>query len=347
MRSAVIITLGLFGGIIDSNAWAQSSVTERAKALFDHGVAEMEAGNLAKACPQLAKSYQLYAHDATLVALADCEDRAGHAATAIGFYEQYLINFEFMDQEQKGKHAARAKKAEERRKTLLSALTSMAIKLPANLPSNAKLFRDGREIALSAAELEIPIDPGEHRVVLQLPNGASIERQVRIKSGEHVRVEIELPVTEDQTPSEAFPPDPFPASSASPPPGEETPSEELNGQNPYRTWAIVSGGVAGAGLITGAILGGLAWTQKGIKNLHCTAIERACDHEGFEAVNLGRTYAHGSTVSFVVGSAALGGMLYFLLSGNPSSKAPKPHVSAGILNAGPSGMRMGVSGTFN
>lgn len=272
MRCVFTAAFGLLAWVSGAGAWAQVSIQDvaLAESLFQKGVAEMEAGKFSDGCPKIAESQRLDPHDGTLMAMADCEDRWGHTATAVGLYENYLRNVESMAPELKKKHAARAKRAGERKKALEPLVPTMVIVLPPNLSPDAKLWRDGRALDLAAAALEIPIDPGEHKLMLQLPNGASSEKQVTINPGDHARVQLELPAAENKAPPvtespflPALPPPllPLPPSL---PPKKDTVVPALGGANPYRTWAYVGLGVGAAGLIAGGVLGGVVLDQQGI-----------------------------------------------------------------------------------
>src|SRR5438046_959901 len=60
------------------------------QALFDGGVADMEAGRFEKACPAIETSYHLDPRAGTLFALAECEAQRGRTATALRLYTEYL-----------------------------------------------------------------------------------------------------------------------------------------------------------------------------------------------------------------------------------------------------------------
>src|SRR5262249_36438330 len=64
-----------------------------AKILFDQGVDLMELGQYERACPNIAESYKLDPRPGTLFALAECESKWGHVATAVARYEEYLALF--------------------------------------------------------------------------------------------------------------------------------------------------------------------------------------------------------------------------------------------------------------
>ena len=103
----VVVCLGLLG----SGREALAQDVAAAEALFQKGVAEMEAQQFAAACPHIAESQRLDPRPGTLYTLADCEMMAGRIATAVAHYEDYLRAYDGMKPDQQAKHADRARKA--------------------------------------------------------------------------------------------------------------------------------------------------------------------------------------------------------------------------------------------
>src|SRR4051812_21352406 len=69
-------------------AGAQDVAT--AEALFNRGVADMDARRYTTACPALAESQRLDPRPGRLFTLADCEALQGRIATAVALYGDYL-----------------------------------------------------------------------------------------------------------------------------------------------------------------------------------------------------------------------------------------------------------------
>lgn len=195
MRYLAFALASVWIGSFSARAMSQPAPknTVVAERLFDLGVADMQAGKYKTGCLLLAQSQQLDPNHGTLAAWADCEDRAGHLATAFSLYEQYLQNFASMNEAQKKRHTSRAKEAEARREKLRPLIPALRLIPPPVMPKDAKVLLDGSELDLALLALEIPVDPGEHIIVLKLINGTSSEKRVTLKSGDRLRFELEFP----------------------------------------------------------------------------------------------------------------------------------------------------------
>jgi hypothetical protein len=76
----------------------------------------------------------------------------------------------------------------------------------------------------------------------------------------------------------------------------------------------VVGGVGAAGIFAGLVVGGVVLGKKGTVEDHCDSRTRACDQTGLDAASSGATLSTVSTVSFVIGAAAIGVGAYFILT---------------------------------
>ncbi len=84
-------TLLVSAALLLSGGVAAAQDISAAKALFEKGVEDLQAGKLDTACPALAgESYRMDPRPGTLFTLADCFDRAGTPASATARYEDYL-----------------------------------------------------------------------------------------------------------------------------------------------------------------------------------------------------------------------------------------------------------------
>ena len=83
--SVTIFRTLLAATLVSSAAWPALAAgpVDAAKALFDRGVEQLEAGHFNRACPAIEKSYQLDPRPGTLFTLAECEAKRGRLATAV------------------------------------------------------------------------------------------------------------------------------------------------------------------------------------------------------------------------------------------------------------------------
>src|SRR5438477_5379956 len=90
---------------ISTRALAQDLAA--AEALFNKGLADMQAGHYDTGCPSIAESYRLDPRPGTLFTLAECEAKGGKLATAVARYEDYLQLFARLTPDQQAKQKGR------------------------------------------------------------------------------------------------------------------------------------------------------------------------------------------------------------------------------------------------
>ncbi|MEP7125787.1 MAG: hypothetical protein ABJE95_32955, partial [Byssovorax sp.] len=108
--------------------------------------------------------------------------------------------------------------------------------------------------------------------------------------------------------------------------------------NGLKTAGFVLGGVGVAGVAVGAVTGILTLGKKSTVTAHCTAT--ACDRVGFDAESAGKGLSTISTLTFLVGGAALAaGVTLILVSGRRRA----PTTVAPLALPGGSGLLLGGS----
>jgi serine/threonine-protein kinase len=143
---------------------AQPDTAEMATAttLFEAGQALVQEGNAEAACPKFEESYRLVPANGTLINLADCYERVGRTASA------WLKFREVASKSARDGQEARAKVARER----VAALEARLSRLRIVLGDNAKLEgleveRDDLKMGRATLGIAVPVDPGEHRVMVR------------------------------------------------------------------------------------------------------------------------------------------------------------------------------------
>jgi hypothetical protein len=292
-----------------------------AQALFERGVADLEAGNVERACPVLAESHRLDPHPGTLFALAECEAKADKFASAVGHYQDYLGLVSRLSSEQQERHAERVAHAREQTQALRPQVPTLTLVLPVGAPRDLVVERDGVVLQAPALGVALPIDPGEHVVVTRDAAGNESRATIAIAAGEAVRLELRLPEAPRSenaasvTPAPVLPPVP-PLSPLAPAPLRAQRSPAL------RTWGWIAGGLGLTSVAVGSMAGAVALGKKGTVSKHCRG--EACDAEGKRAADAGHTAATASTVAFGVGLVGLGTSLVLLLtSDEPASASAK------------------------
>jgi hypothetical protein len=171
-----------------------------------------------------------------------------------------------------------------------------------------RVERDGGEIGEAQWGMELPVDPGPHRIAATAPARQPFEKTVVVPTGGGVSA-LEIPELE-----------PAGATSAS-------------ATSPLRTIALVTT-ATGAGLLgLGVGLGLAAKARFDSSEPHCEGGQ--CDAEGVELRDSAVTRGNFATVVFVLGAATVaGGVALWIVA--PSATEP----SAGVALA-PGGLRVG------
>src|SRR5882724_2704267 len=115
-----------------SVASAQDSAT--AGALFEKGVADMEAGQFASACPAIEESQRIDPRPGTLFTLAECSARWGKVASAAAQYQEYVDLVSRLTREQQQRHKARADIARGQLTKLKPSVPTLTLVVPADAP---------------------------------------------------------------------------------------------------------------------------------------------------------------------------------------------------------------------
>ncbi len=298
-----------------------------AEALFQAGHEAAEAGDYQKACEKFEASNRLEPAAGTVLNIADCKERLGAYASAWQRYREAADKLSDGDE--------RAQYALERARALEVKLPRVILEVStgeAGPPDGTVISRDKAPIPLSVLGAALPVDPGAHEYVLEVPGYATTRQQVTIQEGELLTVTLSL-----------GDPLPEPASEDLASTAKASTSETMFQDAPptddssNRTWGIVSLGIGAAGIGVGAITGIMAIGKKDIVDEQCRDDFCKTD-EGTDAASSGHTLSIMSTVGFAVGAAGLGAGLYFLLTDSSAQQ-----VSVGVTPTW-GGAALGVGG---
>ena len=325
-----------------------------AEALFNRGLADMEAGRYATGCPAIAESQRLDPRPGTLFTLSQCEVRWGRVATAMTRLGDYLQLYERMTPDQKVRQSERRKVAKEQRDKLALDVPELTLSLPPGAPAGTVVKRDGAVVAEAALGLGLPVDPGEHVVSTQAPGGALWEQQFTIAKGEKKPLVLEVkaaPTVEARTALTA----PVVVATPEPPKQGALPPATGAGTSGRRVAVYAIGGVGVAGLVLGGVMGGLVLGKKPTIAAHCMSPVNGsdqvfCDQIGVDAGNSAKTLGLVSTIGFAAGLAGVGTAVVLLLDehrpAKPTTGVRGPWISADVLSAGPTGATLGAHGSF-
>lgn len=277
-----------------ANADEKSANAAAAQRLFDEALTLMDAGSYAAACPKLARSQELAPSGGTLLNLGDCYEKNGQTASAWVSFRDAAARAAAAGQKQA--QAAALVRADALAPKLLNLNITLA---PGARSPGLEIKRDGQIVSNAELGIDVPIDPGPHKIEVSAPG--------------------RLPWTKDVDVVLGTPPPPvvIPALEVRPePPPGAAPTDPHRG-NTQRTIGLV---VAGSGLLAagiGAIFGLKAFSTNDDALSHChdAGDAKRCDPTGLSLTDEARTQATISTVLVTLGSAALaGGVALYVLA---------------------------------
>lgn len=289
-----------------------------AEELFEAGRAAMDRKDYAVACQRFAESQRLDPAPGTLVNLAECLDRQGLVASSWQRWKEALDSLRPGD--------SREAAVKQRIAAAQARLPKLELRLAENAAPGAVVTRDGLVLGNASLGLELPVDPGPHRVVVTAPGHAPREYALTIAEKESQTLTV------DAGPTESAKSTPAPSKSRMVlPTGDTSPSAGSGGK---RTYGIVALSAGGAGLIVGGVAGALALSKKSTVNDECSRTNGTllCDSQrGVDAAHAGRTFATIANVGVAVGVVGVGLGAYLLLTGDGASQTA---VSARATPAG-------------
>jgi hypothetical protein len=285
-----ILALGLATLAARPAAAQGNDAAAAATALFQEGRDAARRGDYATACVKMEESYRMDPAAGTLLNLADCQDHLGHPASAWQRFTEAVEKLPASDD--------RLPAVKQRIAALAARLPRLAITLAPGAPAGTHVTRDGKDLGEGSLGTALPVDPGQHVVVVTAPGRQDGRYPVDVTEGKIARLVVEpgAPLAAATTPSPA--PEPGP---------EPTPAP------PSRIGPLVIAGIAvgAAGVVTlGAAVGtGLALPGKqAIVSQHCgTPVHldaTHCDATGFAAAQSGKTLAAANTATWIAGGVA-------------------------------------------
>ena len=175
--------------LLAASALAEPSPDEvkAADAAFDEGKRLAREGELERACAAFEKSQQLAPASGTLLNLGDCYERLGKTATAWATFRASAAIAR-----DKGSKA-RVKEALARAAALESRVSKVVVVVADDVRRDGlSVTHDGVPLEETLWNDEVPVDPGEHRLVVEAPDHASFERRYEVSSSARV-VELLVP----------------------------------------------------------------------------------------------------------------------------------------------------------
>lgn len=308
-------------------AWchAQPAPSDRvtSQVLFERARSLFVQGQYAEACPLFEESHRLAPGIGVLLHLGACLEKSGKTASAWAAFH------EAADRARAEGDKEREKVARTRAEDLKRNLSYLTLRLrtPSGelvtstsvAPRGLDVRRDGQTIPAAALELEVPIDPGEHTVVVHATDMQELTKSISLTAGEHSSLELQLVESPKVETQSAVPP-------AEPPRSVLLPRatavrltpvpRRRQSTDPWSYAAWTAAGIGGVGLLTGGVAGLVAYTKMSQARAACEGHpNNDCPKNSLQHQEDARLPATISTVALTVGATGLafaGG--YWLLS---------------------------------
>jgi len=183
MLASVEMRVGIALLALAGTAAAEPAVRDddrlEADKLFQEGRQLIEAGKRAEGCAKFDLSIRKDPRAVgTILNLGLCAEEAGQVATAVRYYTEARARAK--DQELKEHQEA----AEGKLALLAPRVPHLAIQLAPGAPADTRVIVD--QLVLASDQLaDVPVDPGDHALVVTAPNKLPYETKVTVKESEH------------------------------------------------------------------------------------------------------------------------------------------------------------------
>lgn len=303
---------------------AKNANTSPAATLLAEGRRLMAAGNYSEACPKIAESQSQAPSPVTAMTLAGCYQKAGKLATAWATYRGAVDG---ASSSNKKKIAQTAKHLAD---TLEPKLSRLTIKV--SDPTAVEVKCDGETVHDSDLGTAVPYDGGGHDIEASEAGKKTWKKHVELaESGQNL--EVDVPRLESETPEPAASTGSTDKEGAT---QEESSSKPPSRGTPQRITGIAIGGLGVAAVALGAFAGLHANSTYNDAISACGGNTSCTSANGLSLRSSASSWATISTVSFVVGGAALAGgaVLFFTAPHDHDAQAPAVGVGPATLGTG-------------
>ncbi|MCC6554648.1 MAG: PEGA domain-containing protein [Polyangiaceae bacterium] len=300
-----------------------------AEALFKEARELMRKKDYAAACPKFAESYRLDPALGAQLNLASCHELEGKIATAWGEFSDAAARA------LRAKDRTREKFAREKADALEPRLPKLVLLMPSP-PKELLLSRDDATLRAASLGTPLPIDPGPHTVSAEAPGYKRWTKEIQVREGEVLRLEIPALTPEEKASPAGGPRPDGPRADAGP--DAAGPSSGSSGR---RIAGVVVGAVGLAGLAAGGVFVGLTASKKSSADDGGCDGDHVCTAEGIAEIEDARLFANVANLALGAGAALVitGGILYLTAGDAPpaaaaSARAPRLSVAPAV---GPGG----------
>lgn len=326
--------LVLSGGLRSGHGWAQAEPSAAqigaAREVGIEGLKLAEEGRCPEAIEKLMRAESLYSAPTTLGRLGECRVKVGKLV--LGTEDLRRVVRTALKPEAPPAFRTAQERAQKVLDEALPRLAKVHVEVTGAANLAIELRLDGEPIPKELVAIDIPADPGSHRLEARAAGFLPESRQVELSEGGRETIRLVLR-PDPQAAAQPASPASAPSKAPGAPPPEASPTRR------YLSYGLL--GVGAAGLAVGTVFGLIAVSRKGELDEECPKKECKLSSDGLYE----RTQTAGlvSTVGFGVGAVGAGLGLYLLLSSSSSSAQVARSVQVG---PGPSPLSLGVQGAF-
>ncbi len=281
-------------GAAQAQAGGASKELSAARALANAGFQLYEQGEYATAFDRFARAEEIYHAPPHLLYMARVQAKLGKLVEASALYGQLVA--ESMDEQTPEPFREAQAEARAELEQLGGTIPSLQITVTGPQAGEATVTIDGQPVDTTALDQPVSVNPGEHLLQMQLDGYESGSQTITVDPGEQGQsVELSLgpALAGDQG---------------------EAPATADTSEEPSILPPIIVIGVGAAGLAVGAITGVLTLNDAAELKDRCPT--NPCPPDNQSLIDSVNTLGTVSTVGFVVGGAAAGaGLLWLLLQG--------------------------------
>jgi hypothetical protein len=255
-------------------------------ALYAQGRAAFDAGDYGQACPLFAEYYERDPVPAAVFTLAECEARWGKQVQALSHFEAFV---------RKTADAPSTPVLEHRLRIANEQISRLSLQVGKVLPRLAAEVQGSVLVKLDGVPVPIPpphpfvVEPGEHTIELVTEAGTHEQKRFIVGAGELRQIEV----------------------GAAPPRVLAPTPPVAQGGHRLTPVVLVAGGIGVAGVVAGAVLGGIAWSHAADVDAHCEG--DLCDPAGKRAADRAQGLATASNVAFTAGLVGIAAAVVLFL----------------------------------
>jgi hypothetical protein len=326
-----------------AGAAAQTRDPIVAEALFEAGRQFYQAGDYASARGKFAEAARLDPTAGALSNLAACEEKLGLTASA---WQSWRAALEYVPPAEKVRRASIAAKIS----ALEPVLARLVLRMPSTYPPGTEVRRDGVVLGSAAIGIALPVDPGDHEVIVSAPGHDTRRFTFNIAASD--RKSITLAVGPVVAAPAIQPRPPAPQTRADERPDQAPlPSALREKAAPAKTGPSALGITLLAA--SAAALGGAGYTGMMARNARQDAgagcqmnsSQRLCMTGVKDALDRDKRFSLYTDIALGTGVALAGAGIFLLLSGSDSTDKTPDETRAALLPR-PGGGTLEVGGRF-